>query len=820
MLLAQEVRYALRHVSKNHRLFVAVGGQLAVGVAACTVLAGLADGLLWGDLPYRDPDRLTYLFESRPGQSRNQGVPVSIPTFEDWRDSSMTLEGIVRVPMTSAPSVMLSGSPERVQAYGLTSDLLQLLDVSPLLGRPFAADEEVPGGNEKVLLLSYDFWNRRMKADPEVIGKRIPLDDGQYVIVGVMPQDFNYPFYTAGHYKADFWIPAVPTPEEYTSRTERRQLVIARLKRGVAMETALREMQAITARIGQEHPATNDGWGVLISPIQRRFIERSNSRESLLLAGLAVSGVLFLACVNVVGLLCANAVKRRPEIAAMMALGVGRNAILRRLLAEGALVALLSTVGALVLAWAALFYGQRLIPADVPRVHDISVQSSVASLGIVLGVCTSLVCGAIPILIFVGLGPSEALRESAVVSGRLESRFGTLVVLSHTAIVTLLLALSVTAITRFNGLLAVSNKSISTDSVVTAQMWPSAELGSDRSLRQFHRGVLSRIQALPGVESAALVSELPLSARRFHRAVPVILGDSTDNGEASAEARLLVVSPEYFRTVGIQLLHGRDFNARDTAESDRVAIISRSLAPQLQVRQQLGGRIRVEGREWLEIIGVAADAPLEFGRTDPILYIPTAQAGTQNSNGFQEYVYHTREAAMVVNTSLPARAIAPSIREAVWSENETLPVTVRGMTSVVAESTTSERLIVAVFTCFAFVGVILTVAGVYAVLAFYGRRRTREVGLRKSLGARSSQVAWPVILRVVRVSFVGAMIGALLAIAMQKLLFATVGITHSISLVECLASGMIALAVALVASVGPAFQAARQDPAEALRHAS
>ena len=819
MLLAQEVLYALRYVKKNRWLFVAVGGQLAIGVAACTVLAALADGLLWGDLPYRSPERLIYLFESGPDHSRNRGVPVSIPTFEDWRDSSRTLERIARVPMTSAPSVMLSGSAERVQAYGLTSDLLQLLGVSPLLGRPFAANEEVPGGSEKVLLLSYDFWNQRMHADPEAIGKRIPLDDGPYVIVGVMPRNFSYPFYTAGDYKADFWIPAVPTPDEYTSRTERRQLVIGRLKHGVAIETALREMQAIAARIGQEHPATNGGWGVLISPIQRRFTERSNSREALFLSGLAVGGVLLLACVNVVGLLCANAMKRRPEIAAMLALGVGRNAILRRLLAEGALVALLSTVGALVLAWAALFYGERLIPADVPRVHDISLQSSVVGLGIALGVCTSLVCSTIPVLTFAGLGPSEALSQPAGLSGRLENRFGTLAVLSHTAIVMLLLVLTVTAITRFNGLLAVSNRSISTDSVVTAQMWPSAELRSDRSLRQFHGDLLSRIQGLAGVESVALVSELPLSARRFRRAVPVTSGHSKGNGEATTDARFLVVSPEYFRTMGIQLLHGRDFDAHDTQESDRVAIVSQNLALQLQARQQLGERIRIVGGEWLQIIGVAADAPLEFGKVDPILYIPAAQAGSPLSDGFQEYVHLTQEAALVVTTSLPARAIAPSIREAVWSENESLPVTVRAMTGVVAESSASERLIVLVFTCFAVVGVILTVAGIYAVLAFYGSRRTREIGLRKSLGATSSQVAWPIISRVMRVSLIGVLIGALLAIAMQRLLFSAAGVTHSISPAQYLTSGMIGLAVALVASVVPAFQATSQDPAEALRHA-
>ena len=819
MSLAQELLPALRYVGKNRRLFIAVGGQLSAGVAGCIVLAGLVDGLLWGDLPYRGPERLIYLFESRPGQSRDQGIPVSIPTFEDWRDSSTTLEGIARVPMVSAPSVMLSDTPERVQGYGVTSDLLQLLGVSPLMGRPFATEEEVPGGDGRVLLLSYEFWNRRMKADPEAVGKRIRLEGGEYVIVGVMPQSFSYPFYTAGRYKADFWVPAIATPEEYASRIERRQLVIGRLKRGISMETARRELQEIASRIGTEHQATNGGWGVRISPIQRRFVERSNSREALFLSGLAVSGVLLLACANVVGLLSANAVKRRPEMAVMMALGAGKNLIFRRLLAEGVLVALLSTVGALVLAWAGLYYVERLIPAYVPRVRDISVQSAVTGLGVALGVCTSLVCSAIPLLTFAGLCPSETLRESTVLSGRFENRFGTLLVLFHTALVTLLLALSVTAITRFNGLLAASGESISIDSVVSAQLQSSAELASDPSIRQFHGDVLSQIQALPGVGSAALVSELPLSARRFRRAVPVTRRDSDEDEEADVDARLLVVSPDYFHTVGIRLLRGRDFDSRDTSGSDRVAIMSRSLASRLELEQRLGEKIRVRGRDWLEVVGVVADAPLEFGRSDPILYVPATQVGTQTPNGFQEYLLMTREGAIVVKTSLPARAIAPAIRKAVWSGNESVPVTVQAMTGVVAESTASERLIVLVFTCFALVAAILAGAGVYAVLAFYGSRRTGEIGLRKSLGASSNQVVRPMILRVMKISVIGVMFGTLVTVAIQKLLFSAVGITHSISPVEHLASGTIALVVALGASIGPAYQAARQDPTEALRHA-
>jgi len=819
--VTQDLLYALRYARKHWGLFLASGSLLAAGVGACTIVAGIAHGLLWGDLPYPNGERLVFVYEASPSQAPDQGTLVSIPTLEDWRAANVTLDGVAGASMGHTPSVLRIGDPERVQSYGISSGILGVLGVSPIVGRLFSPEEEVPGAGNRVVLLSHEFWNRRLGADPDILGKSIPLDNGAYNVIGVMPRGFTYPPLLAGRERADFWVPAVPEPDDFTARDRRVLLVIARLKSDVTVEQARTDLEVIAARIGKENPATNEGWGVRVSPIHRRFIERGESRGILLLLGVAVSGVLLLACVNVAGLLLARAVRRRTEMAIMMALGAARTVLLRRLLAEGVLLGVTSAAGALLLAWAGLHYVDLLIPANVPRVNEISVQATVGGLGAGLGVLTATLCSAVPLLTFTNNRASEALREASQFPSRDENRLGTLVIAVQVAVATLLLTLSVAAIMRFDRMLADAGGSIAVNSIVTAQLSESTALASNKALRLFHREALAQVRTVPGVVSASLVSELPLSARQFSGRVGVRGRESTESvldQEALAEARRLIVSPEYFRTIGVPLLQGRDFNALDTAESKRVVIVSRSLASKLQSPEIIGEQIRIWGPDLFEVVGVAADAPLEFGRHDLILYCPATQVGSDDLGEFPEYVIFAEDAAVVVRTSLPAEAIAPALRTAVWSANDTQPVTIQSMVAVLEESSAPERLTALVFVCFALLAAVLAATGIYGVLTFYASRRTREIGLRKSFGAESNLVTWFMIARVMRVSLAGVLLGGLLTVLVQRLLSSAAVIAEFVSAIEWAASGALILVVAILAGAIPAFRAARLDPAGALRH--
>jgi len=669
--------------------------------------------------------------------------------------------------------------------------------------------------------LSYRFWHEYFQADSNVVGRSIRLDDGNHTVVGVLPESFTYPPFLSGRNQTDLWVPSISRPSEYTSRDERWQTVIGRLKPEVQIDQAMHDLQAIASQVGQNHPTTNGGWGVRISPIQRRFIERSKSTAIFPLLGVAVGGVLILSCANVVILLIARAVRRRPEAATLTALGIPQHALVFQHLAEGVLIALSATFGGMAVAWAGLNYLDFLIPSHFPRVNVLSMRSETIALVATLTLFLSLLCTSLPLLALRKTRVHEQLQYIRLSPNRFESRMETIVISFQVAITIMLLALSVTAWTRLDGILTDAEGSISVNDIVVVNPSAGTMYKDDYSLRNFHAGVLEKIRSIPGVKSTALVSELALSARRFRPPIPLTnrIGEQIDSlHETIARARNIVISPQYFETMGIPLLRGRDFDARDSFDSQRVAILSHSLASNPSLEQQIGERIRVLGDEWLTVIGVVGDAPLEFGHDEPILYVPDAQVGARQANAFPEYLVLNREASVVLNTSLPLSTIAPSIRSAVWSIDKYQPIDVTSMASVVSMATAVERLVANVFLCLALMASALAGAGIFGVLTKSIHYRTREIGLRMSLGARPIQVIYSVIRYVVKPSIAGVVLGILLTSVTQRVLLAAVGIEHSIGVTEVFVSGMIVLFVVAISVSIPTLRAVNLNPSEALRY--
>ena len=820
-MLRQVLLHACRSARSSRLEFCLSAALLALGASACVIAVDTARGLLWGDLPYEDPASLVFLYEASPNQSLDQGVPVSIPTFEDWRAYSSTFEGIARVAIRETPNVLLLGNPEHVQSHPMSSDLLNLLGVSPIIGRSFLPEEENSEGNNKVLLLSYRFWHEYFEADSNVVGRSIRLDDGNYTVVGVLPEGFTYPPFLSGRNQTDLWVPSISRPIEYTSRDERWQTVIGRLGPEIQIEQALRDLQEIASHIGQNHPITNGGWGVRISPIQRRFVERSKSTGVFPLLGFAVGGVLILSCANVVILLIARAVRRQPEAATLTALGIPQHALVFQHVAEGILIALSATVGGMAVAWAGLNYVDFLIPSNFPRVNVLSIRSETIALVATLTLILSLLCTSLPLFVLRRTRVHEQLQHIRQSPNRFESRMETIVISVQVSITIMLLALSVTAWTRLDGVLKDAEGSISVSDIVVVN--PSAEtrFKDDYSLKKFHTGILEQIRSIPGVKSAALVSELALSARRFRPPVPLTnrIGEQIDPLEETiAQARSIVVSPQYFETMGIPLLRGRDFDVQDSFDSQRVAILSHSLASNPSLDLQIGEQIRVLGDEWLTVVGTVGDAPLEFGHDEPILYVSDAQVGARQANAFPEYLVLNRDASVVLNTSLPLSTIAPSIRSAVWAIDKYQPIDVTSMTAVVSATTAVERLVANVFLCLALIASVLAGAGIFGVLTKSIHYRTREIGLRMSLGAQPIQVIHSVVRYVVKPSIAGVILGILLASVTQRVLLATVGIEHSIGVTEVFVSGMIVLFVVTISASIPTLRVVNLNPSEALRY--
>lgn len=820
MSLTDELQRALRYAGRHPGTFFAASSLLATGIAACIVVASLAHGLLWGDLPYRDPDQLVYVFEARPNQGPSQGVPASIPTFEDWKVYNVTLDSLARVPMEPTPSVMLSGEPERIQCYALTSGVLRTLGVETLLGRSFAAEEESPGGNPNVLLLSYDFWKHRMEQDPGILGEKVALEDGIYTVIGVMPEHFTYPPFIPNRSKADMWVPTVSERDEYNARDRRKQLVIARIKRGITFQNARHDLQEITVHIGEIHPETNADWGVRLSPIRRRFIERSESRNVFFLLGVSVIGVLLLASVNAAGILSARSVERSREMALRSAVGADYPKLLRGLFWEGVLLAVISTIGAVLVSEIALRSIEGILPRDLPRVDAISLDIPIVYMAILLGCLVSIISSIFPFLQYNQFSPYSTLHESNQTPNNRQVRVSNVIVFVHISIVTMLLAISLTVIMRFHHLLESSVDSLSVDGVLIAQIG-----SSHASSRDSHAEILARLRSIPGMHSATLAAETPLGKRQYLGPLFVTTDTSRamrDDRVQKVDARMVSISSRYFSTLGMLLLEGRDFSKYDNASSERVVIVSRSLASLLQINKPLGARIRVGGlsEEWLTVIGVAADAPSEFGRFDPTFYIPLAQLSDKSSDdlAYFSYKYQMQEPSIALRSNMPSGMLAPAIRETVWQVDKSLPVTVRSLDSIVRESGRSERITALTFGCFGLLASFLAGSGVFGVLAFHSRRRIREIGLRRTFGASQGQIVWSMVSRTMRMSLGGVLIGTGLAVAVQGFLFSIAGIEGSISLTAYLASGTTSLALALVAASYPVARAAARSPSDSLRY--
>lgn len=818
MRILEDIHYGLRSAYRSWPFFLATAALLGLGIAANTIVAGSANGLLWGDLPYQDPSKLVYLFEAFPGQDPQQGVPVSLPTYEDWRVYSHSFDKLAMTWMASGPTVLLRETPERIASYGLTTEVINLLGVRPALGRLFSKEEERPGGDNKVLLLHHDFWRQHLGADPDVLGKPLRMADGQYTVVGVMPPGFVYPPFTAGRYRADVWFPAVPSPEAHLSRERRSGIVLGRLKPGLSIDNAREDMRQAADRIARENPSSNDGWGARVSLVQRRFTERSEMRPVLFILAIAVAAVMALTCMNAALLLTVRGENRKNEVAIRFALGAQRGAIFRSLLVEAVVFALLSTAVGLLAAWVGLSAVERLIPAELPRIADFGIGWNVAGLALSLGVFSGLVSSVWP-SISLSMDASVRTIRAAAHPGKGRRRIGALVVAAQVAVATVLVSIGVTAVQRFDSLLQKSLRAYPADSLLTLQLEPSARSRSSGELRVFHKELISKIEAVPGLASVAMTSELPLVPRQYMAPVPVATTppERGSPGDASfVSARRVAVTPSFFRTIGAQMLSGREFSFRDTMGAPAVAVISGTLASKLGLDWEPGRKIWI-GEKQHEVVGVVADRPLLFGVIEPHVYVSQDQLSDSVGKPMPEYPFLLRESGLLIRTSLPINAMREALHRAVWSVDPEQPVAVESMASGLNRVSAPERLTALVLGCFAGVAVLLAAAGVYGTIAYEVSRKSRDIAVTMALGATPWRVSLYVLQQAMYPTVAGVVFGLLLIVTCQSAILSLAGIDQSVSIEGFMVGVCSALTVALIASIAPIRRAIRYPVAELLR---
>ncbi|HVR44069.1 MAG TPA: ABC transporter permease [Thermoanaerobaculia bacterium] len=804
-MLWQDLRYAVRRLAAAPLTTLAIVGTLALGIGATSAVFSVVQGVLLAPLPYPDSDRLVDVYVVTEGSE----ATASPPDFADWKRMAGSFEHLAASWRSSA-AMSGRGEAEQLRSARITDDFFQVLGIAPAMGRGFGPDEQRAEG-PAAAIVSHAVWQRKLGSDPEVIGAGVTIEGEPTTIVGVMPRGFQFP------QEVELWLPARFSERDLTTQRGAHYLnVIGKLKPGVSTDRATAEMQGIVAALEKEYPDTNRGWsGALVRPVLETMT--GDVRPALLMLLGAVGLVLLLACANIANLLLARAIGRRREISLRTALGASRSRIVLQLLVESLLLALVAgAVGLLLASW--VVAGIASLEIDgVPRLGEIGVDGTVLAFTIAVSVATALLFGTFPALL---LGTrrnlESALREGEARSGagRRGRSLRSLLVVSEVALSLLLVSGAGLLIKSFAGL-ASTDPGFDPDGVLTFQLsLPDSRYEDPARKRAFFAELLSRIEALPGTESAGAVFGLPMTGLSYTISVEKLDGAALPDGD-DRYVQIRVTTPGYFDAMRVATLRGRGFTAADEAGAPDVAIVNATAAKLLwpdgdavgrtiEVGTRLGRETRVGGR----IVGVVADVrDRGLGAPpSPELYLPYAQVPVDF-------------AAFAVRSQLDPRAAIPAIRSIVAEIDPELPIfRTESMRSWVSRSIAVPRVLAILLGTLAGIAMLLVAIGIFAVIAYGVGERRRELGIRMALGATGKQIVRLVTREAARLAALGVAIGLLASLAARGLLAKVLVEVSPVDPAVWVGAVVILAAIALIAAAIPARRAGRVDPVRALRH--
>jgi len=799
--IIRDVTYSLRVLRKSYAFTIVVILTLALGIGANTAIFSFANGILLRPLPYPQSDRLAVLEETAPKHGiRNMGV--AYPNFLDWRDQNTVFESVATHFGTSRFSMTLDGQATEIRGSRVSYGLFEVLHVLPQLGRTFTMNEDRPE-EDAVVILGYDLWQRNFGGDPNIIGKQVVVSSRTRTVIGVMPRDFRFPEVS------ELWVPLAFTTKIYT-RNDHGLEAIGRLKDGVSVTQAQSEMHAIAARIEEQNPVTNAGLDVRVTSLHENL--SGDYRTALLILLGVVGCVLLVACVNVANLMLARASARQKEFALRAALGASRWQIVRQLLFESLLLALFGGALGFLLSVGALRLLLTAIPIDLPFWMNFSVDLRVLGFTLGITVLTGLIFGIVPALQTSRVDLNDTLKEGARGSSSGGSHARSLLVVAEIAMSLVLLVGAGLMIQSFLRLRQV-NIGLNPTNVLTATLVaPRAKYKEDSQRAALVKQIVERVRSLPGVESASATATLPLAGNNWTRGLTVEGYPVAGPGQTPS-VQHTVVTPGYFRTMGITLLAGRDFNDSDTKDSPDVTIIDERVARQYWPNESpIGKRVRFgppeDNEPWHTIVGVVSAIRHRHmqDESDPSVYLPHQKIPTGGLT-------------LVARTSSNPHDFIAALRREVAQLDPDLPVSeVATMGEVVAKSIWQPRLYAMLFAVFAGGALLLALIGIYGVMAFLVQTRTHEIGIRMALGASARDVFKLIVGRGMKLTAMGVVIGVGGAIALTRLMHSLLFNTSATDpFVFILISGVLSLA-AFFACYLPARRAAKVDPLAALRY--
>jgi putative ABC transport system permease protein len=796
----QDLRFAIRQLCKSPAFTVVAVITLALGIGANTAVFSVVDQVLLHPLPYSDSDRIVKVSQTFEGISTDDASPAN---YLDWVSQNQVFAEMAASHGWQG-SLSAGDRPERVRGTMATPSFFPLFGVNPILGRGLQASDAQPG-NDHVVVLGYGLWKRYFAADRGMVGRNIRLNGEQYTVVGVMPPNFSPDEY------GELWLtspwgvpthPLVPDKDPRQFRDRNYLDVWARLKPGVTGQQARAELDTIGRRLEKEYPASNDKTGVSFLPLHEYVV--GDIRPVLLVLLAAVVVVLLIACANVANLLLARATARGREISIRTTLGAGRRRLLRQLLTESVLLALLGGVLGLLVAVVAVPSLLALSPPDIRQFKRIGINREVLAFSFLASVACGAAFGLIPALQASRPNPSQFLKEGERGSTANHGRTRSALVIAEVGFSLVLLVGAGLLVKSFARLMEV-NPGYDPDRLLTFNLeLPSSTAPAGQFA--FYQQVLQRLRALPGVQAVGAVSRLPLTGGKSSRSFTV------PGSEKGYNADIRTSTPDYFRTMGIPLLKGRGFSDSDIGGSLNVAIVNEVLARTVFPGEDpIGKRITNFGPDnlTLQIVGIIGSVRHVGLDTEPRAEIYQLLGQAQWPSMF----------VAIRSATTDATSVTSAAQNVVWSVNKDVPLAnVRTMQDLIANSVQRRRFSMLMLTMFAAVAMLLAAIGLYGVMSYSVAQRTKEIGIRMALGARRPDVLALVVKQGMALAFVGIAAGTILSLGMTRLIS---GMLFGITATDPLTfAGVAALlgTVAFLANYLPALRAASVDPMVALRY--
>ena len=792
----QDLRIAIRSLARQ-RTFTAVAVvTLALGIGATTAIFGVVYGILLKPLPYVEPERLVTLGQTSATNPSEPYESSSHLNFLDWQRESKTIRPMAL--FDSSRAVVTSGGDTDVVRIGLvTSEFFSVFRIAPMMGRAFTAEENLPTG-PRAAIVSYGYWQERLGGRADVLSQSVDISGVPWPIVGVAPQGFDFPNH------ARLWMP-VRNNDDQCGRGCVFLDGIGRLAEGSSPAAAQQELAAIAAALAKQFPNDNFGSTVMVQTLHDRTVGNVRLGLVVLLGGVAM--VLLIACVNVANLVLVRGRARQHEIAVRTALGSGRRGIITYLLTENLVLAVGGGALGVVLASWGIDVLKAFAPANLPRLEEVRFDIAAVAFGMALVVATTLVFGLVPALRLSRVPLAQALTpRGSIGSGGMRWRRSILLA----AEVGLSLVLLLGAGLLFRSLSALQNTNLgfrAEDLTVFTISLPAARYPSAVHVVQTHARIDEQLGAMPGVTRVARISGLPLGPSENVNSFTQPDRPPPPPGQGLG-ALSRVVDPEYFDTMGIAIVAGRDFEPGDRDGAQRVVVISRRMADLYWPGEDpVGKPIRISRQDPAVIVGVAANVRSQTltAEAQPEMYVPHAQT-------------NTRALMYVLQSQLDSAQVIASARRVVQAIDSRLPlIGPSSMSDLVDEQLARPRFYLLLLGLFAALAVVLAAVGIYGVVAYAVAQRTREIGVRIALGARRDQVVSLVAWQGLRPVIVGAVIGLAVAAAMGRVIQGLLYDVRPQDPVTFAGATTLLVAVAVVACVIPAARAARIPPVDALR---